>query len=121
MVHCLNSFSAFLDVSLVLQVTAMTKIENHPINEDQESEPIRFQLTSAMMRKTTGHFKLMVQLKDVHTLDALPEADSSARNAKLSFVLLAVIAFWSFMVRCGSVFLYLKLLIQKAIMTFGTL
>ena len=50
--------------------------------------------------KTTGHFKLMVQLKDVNTLDALAEADSSARNAKLFFVLLAVNAFWSFMVRC---------------------
>ena len=115
MVHYLTSLSAFLDVSLVLQVTEMTKIKNHPKNEDQKSGPIRFQMTSTMMRKTTGHFKLMVQLKHVNTLDALAEADSFAQNAKLPSVLLALNAFWSLMVRCEPVFLYLKLLIQKAI------
>ena len=83
-VHWFTSLSAFPDVSLGLQVTAIMKIKNHPKNEDQESEPIRFQMTSAMMRKTTCHFKLMVQLKDVNTVDALAEADSSARNARLS-------------------------------------
>ena len=115
MVHYLTSLSAFLDVSLVLQVTEMTKIKNHPKNEDQKSGPIRFQMTSTMMRKTTGHFKLMVQLKHVNTLDALAEADSFALNARLPYVLLAANAFWSAMVRCEPVFLYLKLLIQKAI------
>ena len=74
-------------------------------------------MTSIMMRKTTGHFKLIVQLKDVDTLDALAEANSFARNAKLSFVLLARNAFWSFMVRCEPIFLYLKFMIQKVIMT----
>ena len=78
MVHYLISLSAFLDVSFVLQVTEMTKIKNHPKNVDKESEPIRFQMTSAMMRKTTCCLKLMVQLKDVNTLDALAEADSFA-------------------------------------------
>ena len=62
----------------------------------------------------------MVQLKDVNRLDALAEADSCARNAKLFFVLLAVNAFWSFMVRYEFVFLYLKFLIQKAIITLDT-
>ena len=73
-----------------------------------------------MKRKTTGYFKLIVQLKDVNTLEALAEANSFARNANLSFVLLARNAFWSFMIRCEPVFLYLKFLIQKAIMTFDT-
>lgn len=94
MVHCFTTSSAFLDVSLVPQVTAMTKIKNHPKNEGQESVPIRFQMTSAIMRKTTGYFKLMVQLKDLNILEALAETDSFARNAKLFAVLLAVNAFW---------------------------
>ena len=64
--------------------------------------------------------KLMVQLKEVNRLDALAEADSCARNAKLFFLLLAVNSFWSFMVRYQSVFLYLKFLIQKAIITLDT-
>ena len=94
MVHCFTTSSAFLDVSLVPQVTAMTKIKNHPKNEDQESVPIRFQMTSAIMRKTTGYFKLMVQLRDLNILEALEETDSFARNAKLFAVLLAVNTFW---------------------------
>ena len=109
MVHCLTSLSELLDVSLVLQVTAMTKFKNYPKKEDRESEPIRFQMISNMMWKITSNFKLMVQLKDVNRLDTLAEADSCARNAKLFFVLLAVNAFWSFMVRYEFVFLYLKL------------